>query len=71
MPDLENIGLTKNTLKSGATSSTITNISNCKQIPRICPLILSDRENFLPLTEPNPNLGQEKIFHMTDDEMCD
>jgi hypothetical protein len=47
-----------NHLKSGATGSTITNVSYSMQIPRICPLILEDRINFL-LVEPNPvdNVG--------------
>ena len=60
-------------LKSGAKSSTITNISYRTQILRTRPLILGDRKNFLPLTEPNPteNLGQEKIFRKVDGEMCD
>jgi hypothetical protein len=42
-----------NHLKSAATGSTITNVSYSMQIPRICPLILEDRINFL-LTKPNP-----------------
>jgi hypothetical protein len=47
-----------NRLKSEATGSTITNVSYSMQIPRICPLILEDRVNFL-LIEPNPidNVG--------------
>jgi hypothetical protein len=47
-----------NHLKNEATGSTITNVSYSMQIPRICPLYLEDRINFL-LTEPNPidNVG--------------
>jgi hypothetical protein len=41
-------------LKSGAKSSTITNMSFSMQIPRACPLIQGHRMNFLPLIEPNP-----------------
>jgi len=57
---LEHTGLTKNIFnKSGANSSTTTNMSYSKQAPRICPLTLGFGANFLPLTEPNPtdNLG--------------
>jgi hypothetical protein len=41
-----------NYLKSGATGSTITNVSYSMQIPRIWPLILDDSTNFV-LIETN------------------
>ena len=56
-----------NHLKSGTTGSTITNVSYSMQIPRTCPLTLSDRMNFL-LIEPNPI---DNVSQHIDAEMCD
>jgi len=54
---------TQRHLKSGAKSSTITNVSYRTQIPRTRPLTSGERMNLLPLTEPNPtdSLGQVKV----------
>jgi hypothetical protein len=49
---IENTGLKKH-LKSGAKSSTVTNVSCSTQTPRTRHLFLRDRMNFFPLTEPN------------------
>ena len=70
---IENIVLAQNILKSGAQSSTATNVSYSTQIPRTCLLTLGDRMNFLPLTEPNAtdNLGQMKVSQPVDVEKRD
>ena len=60
-------------LKSGATSSAVTNRSYGTQIARMCPLILGDRMNLLLLTEPAPtnSLGWVKVSQQIDAERCD
>ena len=60
-------------LKSGAKSSTITNVPIRTQISRTRPLTLGDRMNLLPLTELNStdNLGQVKVSQQTEAEKCD
>ena len=54
-------------LKSGANSSTITNISCGTRVPKTRPLTLEDRMNILPLTEHNPtdSLGWVKVLQQT------
>jgi hypothetical protein len=55
--NLKNTGLTKNIFKSGAKSSTTTNMSYRKKISRKHPLTLGDGVNFLPEPNPTNNLG--------------
>jgi len=45
--------------KGGARSSNITNMSYSTQIPSMCPLMLGDRVNLVPVTElyPTDNMG--------------
>jgi hypothetical protein len=67
------LGVTKNILRVGAKSSSITNVSHSKQIPRTRLLTLRVRVNFLPQTEPNSfdSLGSVKVSQHVDTEKCD
>jgi hypothetical protein len=60
-------------LRMGAKSSNIANVAYSTLIPRIRPLTLGDRINFLSLTEPNPtdSMVKVEVFQHTDAEKCD
>jgi hypothetical protein len=62
-----------NILKSETTSSTVTNVSFGTQIGRMFRLILGDRMNLLPPTEPDhtDSLGWVKGLQQIDGERCD
>ena len=63
----------QNILKSEAKSSTVTNVSYDTQIPRMFPLILGDRMNLLPPTEPDQTDSLEwvKVSQQIGAERCD
>jgi hypothetical protein len=63
----------QNILKSEAKSSTVTNMSYGTQISRMLPMILGDRMNLLPPTEPDTtgSLQWVKVSQQIHAERCD